>query len=89
MIGDDYKALRDGFSSVGGTNMQSEDDKGLSYTYWSSTEGSRRKAWQYLFGNKKGGYCDMNPESFLSNFRGSCHDGRFFLNHHSSSGGAG
>ena len=37
-----YSALRDGFSSVGGTNIQSS-------TYWSSTESGSSKAWDYYF----------------------------------------
>jgi len=37
-----YTALRDGFSSVGGTNMQSG-------FYWSSTETDSYNAWGYLF----------------------------------------
>ena len=39
-----YSALRDGFSSVGGTNMQSEG-------YWSSTEDDSDDAWNYYFSN--------------------------------------
>ena len=39
-----YTALRDGFSSVGGTNMQSEG-------YWSSTEDDSSDAWNYYFSN--------------------------------------
>ena len=41
--GDDA-TLRSGFSSVGGTNMQS-------YGYWSSTEYSASNAWFYHFGS--------------------------------------
>ena len=37
-----YTALRDGFISVGGTNMQSD-------FYWSSTEGGSSSAWGYAF----------------------------------------
>ena len=37
-----YSALRDGFSSVGGTNMQLGD-------YWSSTEYDSSRAWSYSF----------------------------------------
>ena len=37
-----YTALRDGFISVGGTNMQSD-------FYWSSTEGRSSSAWGYGF----------------------------------------
>ena len=36
-----YSALRDGFSSVGGTNMQSD------FYYWSSTEDDSSFAWYY------------------------------------------
>ena len=36
-----YSALRDGFSSVGGANMQSDD------YYWSSTEDGSSFAWYY------------------------------------------
>ena len=43
---DSYDALRDGFSSVGGTNMQSD-------YYWSSTEADSLRAWDYRF---VGGY---------------------------------
>ena len=39
-----YTALRDGFSSVSGTNMQSEG-------YWSSTEDDSSDAWNYYFSN--------------------------------------
>ena len=39
-----HTALRDGFSSVGGTNMQSEG-------YWSSTEDDSSDAWNYYFSN--------------------------------------
>ena len=39
-----YIALHDGFSSVGGTNMQSEG-------YWSSTEDDSDDAWNYYFSN--------------------------------------
>ena len=49
-------ALRDGFSSVGGSNLQSG-------TYWSSTEDGSNKAYRYTFGSgvwvsdsKDGGY---------------------------------
>ena len=40
---DGYTALRDGFSSVGGTNMQADH-------YWSSTEFGTYSAWYYDFG---------------------------------------
>jgi len=39
-----YSALRDGFSSVGGTNMKSDN-----YYYWSSTENGSDFAWYYDF----------------------------------------
>ena len=39
-----YTALRDGFSSVGGSNLQSG-------TYWSSTENGSIFAWYYYFGS--------------------------------------
>ena len=39
-----YSALRDGFSSVGGTNIQSS-------VYWSSTENGSIGAWEYYFSN--------------------------------------
>ena len=38
-----HTALRDGFSSVGGTNMKED------YPYWSSTEDGSDKAWYYSF----------------------------------------
>ena len=37
-----YTALRDGFTSVGGSNLQSDD-------YWSSTEYGSAPAWRYNF----------------------------------------
>ena len=40
---DSYTALRDGFSSVGGTNMKKD------YPYWSSTEFESGSAWYYSF----------------------------------------
>ena len=40
-----FEALRDGFSSVGGTNMKSDGG----YTYWSSTEYDAGQAWDYYF----------------------------------------
>ena len=49
-----YSALRDGFSSVGGTNMQSD-----SY-YWSSTESGSDFAWFYSFDS---GYWDDNARN--------------------------
>ncbi len=44
-----YTDLRDGISSVGGTNMQSDD------RYWSSTESDSGYAWVYNFSNGKWG----------------------------------
>ena len=44
MIFGSYTALSDGFSSVGGTNMQSNSD-----SYWSSTEGDSDHAWRYYY----------------------------------------
>jgi hypothetical protein len=41
-----YTALRDGFSSVGGTNLQEE-------YYWSSTEDDSDFAWYYNFNDGK------------------------------------
>ena len=40
-----YTDLRDGFSSVGGTNLQSDD------RYWSSTDSDSGYAWIYNFGS--------------------------------------
>ena len=45
-------ALRDGFSSVGGSNLQS-DHQGL---YWSSTEYSSYEKWCYVFDDGHWGY---------------------------------
>ena len=39
-----YSALRNGFSSVGGTNMKED------YPYWSSTKDGSDNAWSYFFG---------------------------------------
>ena len=39
-----YTALRDGFTSVGGSNLQSD-------MYWSSTESGSDIAWAYYFAN--------------------------------------
>ena len=39
-----YTALRDGFTSVGGSNLQS-------YLYWSSAEASSYNAWLFIFIN--------------------------------------
>jgi hypothetical protein len=47
-----YTALRDGFSSVGGSNLQS-GPQGL---YWSSTEYSSYEKWCYVFDDGHWGY---------------------------------
>ena len=52
-----YTALRDGFSSVGGSNMRSSG-------YWSSTEAGSNLAYYYYFGNSNWGYTYENSESF-------------------------
>ena len=49
-----YTALRDGFSSVGGTNMQS-------YSYWSSTEYNSERALAHDFDD---GYWDRYPKGY-------------------------
>ena len=49
-----YSALRDGFSSVGGTNMQSN-------YYWTSTEWDSNGAWSYNFSD---GYWASDPMDF-------------------------
>ena len=49
-----YTALRDGFSSVGGTNMQSN-------YYWTSTEWDSNGAWSYNFSD---GYWASDPMDF-------------------------
>ena len=55
-----YEALRDGFSSVGGSNLQS-DHEGL---YWSSTDiGSTYEKWCYVFDDGHWGY---------NNWRNNC-----------------
>ena len=45
-----YKDLRNGFSSVGGTNLQSLTN------YWSSTEYNEARAWYYDFNSGLWGY---------------------------------
>ena len=42
-----YTALRDGFSSVGGSNLQSD----TSARYWSSTAFDSDEAWRIYFYN--------------------------------------
>ena len=54
-----YSALRDGFSSVGGTNMQSG-------YYWTSTEWDSNGAWSYNFSD---GYWASDPMDFESYVR--------------------
>ncbi|MBQ3753319.1 MAG: DUF1566 domain-containing protein [Prevotella sp.] len=49
-----YSALRDGFSSVGGTNMQSD-------VYFSSTEYDSFYAWLYYFNN---GFWDFDSKNY-------------------------
>ena len=58
-------ALRDGFSSVGGTNMQSG-------AYWSSTENSTNvnKAYRYYFTN--GYYWENNVNKTVNNYVRAC-----------------
>ena len=51
-----YSALRDGFTSVGGTNMQSN-------YYWTSTEWDSNGAWSYNFSD---GYWASDPMDFES-----------------------
>jgi hypothetical protein len=48
--------LRDGFSSVGGTNMQLD-------CYWSSSEVDSESAWLYYFGNGQGYSIDDYKDS--------------------------
>ena len=52
-----YKALHDGFSSVGGTNMQWSS----TYYYWSSTEYDSGHAWSYNFSG--GSWCSDLKEN--------------------------
>ena len=54
---DSYEALRDGFSSVGGTDMQSA-------IYWSSTEDGSGSAWDYYFGGVGGWSSDTKDFYF-------------------------
>ena len=55
-----YTALRDGFSSVGGTNMQSAG-------YWSSTQTNMNWEWYYYynFGNGNWDYHDKDFGSYV------------------------
>lgn len=59
------KALRDGFSSVGGTNMQSG-------AYWSSTanDANDNKAWRYYF--TTGYYWENNVNKTVNNNVRAC-----------------
>lgn len=52
-----YTALRDGFSSVGGTNMKGK-------AYYSSTEDASNKVWRYLFDLGSGGYVDKGSNRY-------------------------
>jgi hypothetical protein len=52
-----YTALRDGFSSVGGTNMKGK-------AYYSSTENASNQVWRYLFDLGSGGYVDKNSKRY-------------------------
>ena len=54
-------ALRDGFSSVGGTNMQSR--------YWSSTESDSSRAWLYSFSS---GWKKETKDSSTGNYARAC-----------------
>ena len=62
---DAAKALRDGFSSVGGTNMQSG-------AYWSSTANNNdaNKAWRYNF--TTGFYWENNVNKTVNNYVRAC-----------------
>ena len=48
-----YTALRDGFSSVGGTNLKGK-------AYYSSTENNSNQVWRYLFDKGAGGYVNKD-----------------------------
>ncbi len=52
-----YWDLRDGFSGVGGTNLQSSD-------YWSSTESGTIYGWECFFGPGSGFYVDLRDTNF-------------------------
>ena len=57
-----YSALRDGFSSVGGTNMQN-------VCYWSSTENSSNRAWDYNFDS---GIWDDGSKGYSGDYVRAC-----------------
>ena len=52
-----YTALRDGFSSVGGTNMKGK-------AYYSSTENASNQVWRYIFDNGGEGYVDKDAKRY-------------------------
>lgn len=54
-----YEDLRDGFNSVGGTNMELGE-------YWSSTEEGINQSWNYLF---QLGYWSLRSKDFISYVR--------------------
>ena len=54
-----YEDLRDGFNSVGGTNMELGE-------YWSSTEDGINQSWNYLF---QLGYWSLQSKDFISYVR--------------------
>ena len=56
-----YTALRDGFSSVGGSNMQSGSEEAQSL-YWSNTWHGSDAAWCYVFINGHWGYNDTHND---------------------------
>lgn len=58
-----YKTLRDGFSSVGGTNMYGD--------YWTSTENGSNAAWYYSFYDDGGGNFSITVKS-VSNLVRAC-----------------
>ena len=53
-----YTALRDGFSSVGGTNLKGK-------AYYSSTEGASNMVWRYLFDKGAGGYVNKDANRYV------------------------
>ncbi len=54
-----YTALRNGFSSVGGTNMKEDNP------YWSSTEDGSDKAWSYFFSYGRWGGNNKNLVGYV------------------------
>ncbi len=53
-----YEDLRDGFSGVGGTNLQSNG-------YWSSTEKGNTEAWAYYFNGSDWKYMNKNQNFYV------------------------